>query len=354
MKNTYYVIGLMSGSSLDGLDIVYAEFSYKGKWEFNILNTKVVSLNSWTNILPKAVELNKQNLDNLSIIFGVFLGEETKLFIEENNIKDIDIIVSHGHTIFHYPEKGITCQIGDGPTMAEILKLPILNNLRQKDIEAGGQGAPIVPIGDLHLFSNHKFCLNIGGIANISIKQNNKIIAYDIAVANQILNYYSLMLGAEYDDNGNWAREGTVITDLLEELKKLEFYKKEAPKSLDNSYKEKIKKVISFYNLSPKDILATYTYHLAGQIAKEANKYCNAQSETMLITGGGAYNNYLIELIQQQFKGKICIPSSEIIAYKEALVMAFMGVLYLRNEANVLSSVTGAKQDTICGEVHQF
>lgn len=354
IKNKYYAIGLMSGSSLDALDMVYASFTCSDKWNYEILKTKGVSLNTWSNILPKAKELSKKDLDNLSITFGHFIGEETQKFIKENNIEQIDIVVSHGHTIFHYPEKGITCQIGDGQAIADILKLPVLNNLRQKDIDAGGQGAPIVPIGDLHLFSQYKFCLNIGGIANISIKQKDKIIAYDIAVANQILNYYSGMLGADFDTNGNWAREGAINFELIKQLEELDFYKKEAPKSLDNGYKEEIKKVIYFYNLSPKNALATYTHHLADIIAKEANKYCITKNDEMLMTGGGAYNSYLIELITEKFNGKIVVPTSKIIENKEALVMAFMGVLYLRNEVNVLYSVTGARHDTVCGELYNF
>lgn len=352
-KQYYKAIGLMSGSSLDGLDIVCVSFiTNNGKWEFEILQTKVVSLNTWSNILPKANELSKRELNKISLLFGEFIGEETNQFIEENKIENIDIVVSHGHTIFHYPEKGITCQIGDGQTIANILKLPVINNLRQKDIDVGGQGAPIVPIGDLHLFSQYKFCLNIGGIANISVKQEDKIIAYDMAVANQILNYYSTILGATYDNNGNWAREGNVNLELLAELSELNFYQKEAPKSLDNGYKNQITKIIHFYNIPTKDILATFTQHLAEIIAKEANKYCTTSKDEMLITGGGAFNTYLVELIKNKFKGKVVVPDSSIIENKEALVMAFMGVLFLRNECNVLSSVTGAKQDTICGELH--
>lgn len=353
-KTIYHAIGLMSGSSLDGVDIVYCTFTSSTKWQFEILESETVSLGKWEKLLPKAVNQTKEELAQTSVAYGSFLAEITNTFIQKHGIEKIDIVSSHGHTIFHYPQKGITCQIGEGQTMANILKLPVINNLRQKDIDAGGQGAPIVPIGDLHLFPQFKFCLNVGGIANISVKQNNSIIAYDIAMANQILNYYSSLLEKEYDNEGILAREGNVNNQLLDELNQLAFYKKQAPKSLDNGYKNHVFKMIDKHKLRAKDILATYTLHLSKVIATEANKYIGNIQETMLITGGGAYNLYLMELIEKYFNGKVEIPSKKIIEYKEALVMAFMGILHIRNEVNVLSSATGAKYDTICGELHKY
>lgn len=344
----------MSGSSLDGLDVVYATFDYNTQWEFSIQHASNYPLDEWVEILKNAPSQSISTLNQLSIQFGEFLAKQTAHFINEYNISNIDLVVSHGHTIYHYPDKGITCQIGDGQTMSELLKLPVLNNLRQKDMDNGGQGAPIVPIGDLLLFANYPFCLNIGGIANISYKKENGIIAFDIAMANQILNHYAQQLGKQYDNQGHLAKSGKISQSLLETLAELDFYQKSYPKSLDNAYKHVVlKKMESIKGLSVDTKLATYTEHLAIQIAQTINDLGKSLSNSqVLITGGGAFNSFLVERIQTHTKFKCIVPHQEIIEYKEALVMAFMGALYLRGEKNVLASVTGAKCNTRSGEFY--
>lgn len=348
----YYAIGVMSGSSLDGLDVVYSRFDFiDNKWSFEIIREAVYDISCWENRLSQARNLSEENLLKLDIAFGGFIGESVQNFIKENNITTLDIISSHGHTVFHFPEKGITKQIGVGSKIFEATNIPVLYNLRQKDMDKGGQGAPIVPIGDLHLFQDFKYCLNIGGIANISIKNKDKITAFDICTANQVLNYFAFLKGEKYDDKGKMARSGKFNQSLFDELNTLEFYKKSFPKSLDNLFTQEVLQIIKPYEISIEDKLNTYCAHIAFQIVECIND-TNAEEE-ILITGGGAFNDFLIEQISIYLAPKniiVHIPSSEIINNKEALVMAFMGVLYLRNENNCLASVTGADSDTISGE----
>ncbi len=340
----------MSGSSLDGLDIAYCQFDFTDKWTYTLLKSKTASLGNRESQLKNATQLNEQELEQLSIDFAKYLAKEVQIFIQENQITEIDAVVSHGHTIYHYPEKGVTCQIGDGQTLANLLELKVINNLRQKDMDVGGQGAPIVPIGDLHLFADFPICLNIGGIANLSIQLQNGIIAFDVCTANQVLNHYANKLGLDYDDKGNIARKGKINTTLLNQLNNLDFYKNENPKSLDNSFRNQLIQIIDFEEQNIENVLATYTEHIAFQIQQSVEKV-NIVEAKMLITGGGAFNTFLVERIQANLKARIVIPSKDIINYKEAVVMAFIGVLKLRNEVNVLASVTGAQEDTVCGDV---
>ncbi|MGB1248919.1 MAG: anhydro-N-acetylmuramic acid kinase [Chitinophagales bacterium] len=352
----YTAIGLMSGSSLDGLDLVYADFWKDETWFFSIKKSAAIPLKKWIDILQNLRNISPVLLQEKSTEFGQFTAEKVTQFIQSNQIDDINLIASHGHTIFHFPEKGITCQIGDGQTIANHTRLKTISNLRQRDIDLGGSGAPIVPIGDLNLFSEYTFCLNIGGIANSSIKCKDKIIAFDHCAANQVLNHYALQKGAAYDDNGKWASNGKVNNDLLNDLNEVTFYKKSYPKSLDNGFSSEIIQIIEKYKLSIEDKLATYCAHIGKQIAKDyalvaEQENINSTDKKLLITGGGAYHTFLVGQIKKHTKLNVIIPSNEIIEYKEALVMAFMGVLHSRNEINCLHSVTGAKQDSICGEL---
>lgn len=351
-SKTYFAIGVMSGSSLDGLDIVYSKFSFvENEWYFEILNEAVYDISCWETRLKNARNLNKTDLDQLDIAFGGFIAQSIYDFVLKNRIPSIDIVSSHGHTVYHYPEKGLTKQIGLGSKIFEAIKRPVLYNLRQKDMDKGGQGAPIVPIGDLYLFKQYKYCLNLGGIANISIKNKESIIAYDICSANQILNYFAQLRGEKYDNKGKIAQSGKLNDVLFEALNSLDFYAKKFPKSLDNLYSNDVLKIIRKFDISIEDKLNTYCHHIAFQIAECISE--NEIEEEVLITGGGAFNDFLIAVFSEYLKPKkvqVSIPNTEIIDNKEALVMAFMGVLYLRNEVNCLASVTGASSDSISGE----
>ena len=346
----FKVIGLMSGSSLDGLDIAYVNFSHDNKkWFFQIVEAgNVPYTDEWKNKLSEAFNKNEAELKELDIEYGKYLGSITKKFIKKYELEP-KLIASHGHTIFHMPEKGYTLQIGNGHEIANETGIITINDFRTEDVKKGGQGAPLVPIGDKYLFADYPICLNIGGIANLSYDSEDKRIAYDICMANQLLNYLASKLGYDYDNNGNFARQGTVNQDLLNILNDNPYYDKEAPKSLGREFFEEYQhKVIDESSLSAKDLLATATEHIAYQIVRATE---HLESSKMLITGGGAKNNYLIERIRKMSKHEIIIPDTMIIDYKEALIFAFLGALKTEGRINVLSSVTGATSDSSSGNI---
>ncbi len=359
-NQSYHVIGLMSGSSLDGLDIAYCRINAKEDetYNFEILNTATFQYESafkqWLQNIPS--DINKIYSDE-SIQFGNFCGEVINNFIRKYQILHVDFIASHGHTIFHYPKKKITCQIGDGKTIAQQTGINVIYNFRQADIDAGGQGAPLVPMADELFFSDYDACLNIGGIANISFKANNKRTGFDICAANQLLNFCASEIDLDIDIDGNCARQGIVDKQLLEVLNKFNYLEIPPPKSLDNNFiKSQLIPLLSKNRLSPNDKLATVTEHIAMQITKIITQQINnqlLQKETynILVTGGGTYNKYLIDRIEKIGNIRINLPSDDLIQYKEAIAMCLMGVLRLRNKANFLPSVTGANYAVCGGEI---
>ena len=346
----FKVIGLMSGSSLDGVDIAYVNFSHDNKkWFFQIVEAGNVPYSEyWKEQLSQAFNKDKDELKKLDKEYGRYLGTITKKYIKKYEMEP-KLIASHGHTIFHRPEEGFTLQIGDGQEIANATGIMTINDFRTEDVEKGGQGAPLVPIGDRHLFAEYPICLNIGGIANVSYETDNKSIAYDICMANQLLNYLAGKLGYDYDNNGNFARQGSVNQELLNILNDNPYYIQNAPKSLGREFFENVQhKVIDDSQLSVYDLLATATEHIALQIANATN---HLEATKMLITGGGAKNQYLINRIQALSKHEIIIPETMIIDYKEALIFAFLAALKMEGKINVLSSVTGASSDSSSGKI---
>lgn len=342
----------MSGSSLDGLDIAYVSFEQKHEnWTYELLAVECLSYPpTLLYKLKTATQLASKELFLIHTQLGHFFGNAVKNFVTVHHIKMLDFVASHGHTIFHDPENMMTCQIGDGAAIAISSGFKAVSDLRSSDIAAGGQGAPIVPMGDQCLFSQHDAWLNIGGIANISIRQKNKnqILAYDICAANQVLNFYANQLGREFDDEGKIARNGKLNLALFNDLNVLEYYTRKAPKSLDNAYsKSVVLPIIEATKLSVEDKLATYTHHLANQIAIQCGDV-----KSILATGGGALNRYLMETINEYCEVELCIPDEKTIQFKEALVMAFLGLLRILEKENVLASVTGARKNTINGAVY--
>lgn len=343
---TYFAIGLMSGTSLDGLDICYAKFQNFTNWEFEILKTETIPYSlEWKNRLQNAILLSAEDLLALDKEYGFYLGEKTQEFISKNNIVDLDFITSHGHTVFHQPQRKFTLQIGDGRAIKLITKKPVIYDFRSQDVLMGGNGAPLVPIGDELLFSQYDACLNLGGFSNISLRKNHQRIAFDISPVNVVLNYFAGKLGKNYDENGDFARNGAINFKILEELNALTFYQKPAPKSLG----------VEFVNSEifpllkdeiPENIIATFTEHIAEQIAKVFN---DNHLKTVLVTGGGTFNTYLLEKIREKSQTELIVPDENIINFKEALIFAFMGVLRLRNEANVLCSATGSSENHCSG-----
>jgi anhydro-N-acetylmuramic acid kinase len=278
----------------------------------------------------------------------LLLSEVIKTFIEKNQLKNIDAVCSHGHTILHQPENKLTLQIGNLVALAQLINQNVVCDFRVQDVLLGGQGAPLVPIGDQLLFSDYTYCVNLGGFSNISTALNNERVAYDICPVNIVLNHYIQKTGVSYDDKGILASSGEVNQLLLEKLNDLKFYKESAPKSLGLEWvKSMIFPLIDACQLSVKDVLRTFVEHIAIQIGSVLTK----NKSTVLVTGGGVYNLFLMERIREYSNAEIIISSPELIEYKEALIFGFLGVLKLRNEINVLASVTGAEKNHSSGEI---
>lgn len=346
LKNSYHVIGQMSGTSLDGLDLVAVEFDFSvDKWKHRIIDAKTISYSeTWEKKLRTAHHLTGSELLRLHNEYGKLLAFQINQFIKDFNA---DLIASHGHTIFHQPEKGFTFQLGNGSVIAAETGITTVADFRQPDVSLGGQGAPLVPAGDKLLFGEFDYCLNIGGFANISFEKNNQRIAFDICPANIILNYFAAKQGLPFDKNGDLGRNGKINNELLVKLNSLDFYKKEPPKSLGREWIEsEFLPIIDGFPGSDSDKLRTVYEHFAIQLAKATNK-----PGKMLVTGGGAFNKFLIERLKELSVANIVIPDSETINFKEALIFAFLGVLRIRNEVNCLASVTGAKRDHSTGVI---
>ena len=362
----YRAIGLMSGSSLDGLDIVFAEIHENGgKWKYEIIHADCYVYNGeWVDKLKNAVSLSALDYQLLHAGYGHYLGQQVNRFIEENQLHyKVAIVASHGHTTFHNPAKKMTAQLGDGAAIAATTGLPVVSDLRALDIAFGGQGAPIVPIGEKLLLGDYEYFLNIGGIANISANKD-QYIAFDVCAANRVLNMLAADAGKEYDDEGKMAAGGSVNQDLLEKLNELDYYQQTYPKSLANDFgTDIVYPIIKDPGCGIPDALRTYTEHIAVQIKnaisgleneKRETRHCEERSknEKLLITGGGAFNTFLVERLKDhlgELNIDVIIPDEKLVKYKEALIMALIGVLRWREETNVLSSVTGAKRDSVGG-----
>ena len=348
-NKTYKVIGVMSGTSLDGIDLAAVEFTILDqKWSFKILEKETISYTeNWVNQLKEAVTFSEEKLTQLNENYTILLGGIIKDFINKFHLEDIDAVCSHGHTILHQPQNGFTLQIGNLPTIAKIVGTKVVCNFRVQDVQLGGQGAPLVPIGDRILFSEYDYCLNLGGFSNISFEENNNRIAFDISPVNTVLNFYANKLGLDYDDKGEISRFGKLNSDLLNELNALEYYSKPFPKSLGFEFvKEIVLPLIENYPIAIEDKMHTFTEHIALQTAK----VLPSKNGKLLVTGGGAYNTFLMERMQFHLPSlKIIIPDAEILEFKEALIFALLGVLKLRDEINVLGSVTGAKKNHSSG-----
>ena len=350
LKTEYKVIGVMSGTSLDGVDLVYVTFNFNTVWRFSIHKTSTISYNKhWLDVLESLITLSQDELKQIDENYTLYLAKIINNFIDENNIKQVDAICSHGHTALHQPDNSLTYQIGNLPNIADLLNQIVVCDFRVQDVELDGQGAPLVPIGDKLLFSQYDYCLNLGGFANISTEINNKRIAYDICPVNNVLNYYVKQLGLDYDDEGKIASTGKVNKELLSRLNALEFYKQDFPKSLGFEWVNDIAiSLIDSFKLPIKDILRTFVEHIAIQISQEIETKSKA---SVLITGGGVFNLFLLQKIESYSNNDIVIPSKKIIEYKEALIFGFLGVLKLRNEVNCLNSVTGATKDHSTGKI---
>lgn len=347
--DTYKVIGVMSGTSLDGVDVAFCTFKYDSKkWNYVINKAETYSYDQdWKEKLSSIENKSALELAQTNINYGHYLGKFIKKFISTHNIQP-DFISSHGHTIFHQPEKKITVQIGCGSSISAETLLPVICDFRTLDVALGGQGAPLVPIGDKLLFSEYNYCLNLGGFANISFENNNKRKAFDICPVNIALNFLAAQAGKDYDKNGELGKQGSVNNELLEKLNTLDFYQKNPPKSLGKEWLlNNFLPLLHESKISVHDKLRTVYEHIAAEISK-----CIDSNGKILITGGGAHNSFLIERIKSHLKNYVFIPDNQTIDFKEALIFAFLGVLRFRNEINTLKSVTGAAQDSVGGCIY--
>ena len=348
MKN-YYVLGLMSGTSIDGIDLVYANFVFNKYWSFKILGSKTYQYNNdWQKILKN---LSDKDLDSIKLIdksYTKLLSKYILKFIDDFSIKKIDFISSHGHTALHDPLNSITYQIGNLKDLSAYIGLKVICDFRLQDVKLGGQGAPLVPVGEKYIFPEYDTLINLGGFANITIKSNNNLIAYDICPVNIVFNHLSNLIDLKYDHKGKIALSGKLNIELFNCLQSLDYYKQVSPKSLGVEWVNQIIFPIinSFSEIPLEDLLNTFSKHFASQIADNIKS-----TGKILITGGGAYNDYLIQNIKDLTGSEIIIPNSEIIEYKEALIFGFLGVLKDLNINNCYSSVTGSIKDHSSGNI---
>lgn len=349
----YNVIGLMSGTSLDGLDIAFCRFAVdKNTWNFEIIKAETKAYSEeWKDKLLSLEKADALKFQEIHTDFGFYCGRLVSDFIIKYGIK-ADFVASHGHTIFHQPDKRITVQVGSGSAIAAGCKMPVICDFRSLDVALGGQGAPLVPVGDKLLFSDFDYCLNLGGFANISYEHENKRIAYDVCPVNIVMNSICQKSGKPYDDKGQIARSGMLSPYLLNEFNQLSFYRSplHTPKSLGKEWvTENIDPILNELEIEEHDLLRTFCEHIAIQVSRAVSAKKRGK---LLITGGGTYNDFLIERIKDLVPLEVIIPDSKTIEFKEALIFAFLGVLRSRNEPNCLKSVTGARQDSCGGAIY--
>ncbi|MEI6456610.1 MAG: anhydro-N-acetylmuramic acid kinase [bacterium] len=348
---SYRVIGLMSGTSLDGVDIAFCEFRFKAEqWHYSILKAETVPYTTkWKERLAGLGPGSALELALTDTEYGHYLGKLCRKFIEKYNLEPA-FIASHGHTIFHQPARHLTLQIGRGSAIAAEAGYPVVSDFRSLDVALGGEGAPLVPIGDRLLFPGFDACLNLGGFANISFEAKGKRIAFDICPVNIVLNALAAQAGKTYDRDGILSRSGHISEPLLKKLNALTFYKKAPPKSLGREWVEQhVISLLAGSGVSLADQLATFTEHVAIQIS---HSYPSGRDGKILVTGGGALNKFLISRMREHIRHDLVIPDKLTLNFKEALIFAFLGVLRWNGSANCLSSVTGAELDNSGGCIY--
>lgn len=357
------IIGLMSGTSLDGLDMCYTRFwlersgKPEGEWKYEIIKAEDESYpDELKRKLATAQSMNAEEYALLHSDYGIYLGQRVRAFIERTGARP-HYIASHGSTVFHQPAIRFTAQIGSGAGIAAESGVDCICDFRTTDVALHGQGAPLVPIGDRHLFYEYDYCLNLGGFSNISSEaveeRNGKSVAirvaYDISPVNYVLNHYTRSIGKDYDRDGLMARNGKICRELLERLNSLDFYKMRGPKSLGREWVEsQVLPLMDSYAISMEDKLSTFCEHVAMQIAR------HIKGGKVLLTGGGALNLYLVERMQANApQCKYVVPDRQTVNFKEALIFAFLGALYVADMPNCMSSVTGAAYNCIGGALYK-
>lgn len=357
----YRVIGLMSGSSLDGLDMVYTALEETGgKWSYEIIQSDCIAYSAeWKSRLQHAADLPANEYLRLHAAYGHYTGELVNSFIARHSLHHkVQLIASHGHTVFHEPGNRMTAQLGEGAAIAAVTGLNVVSDLRAMDIALGGQGAPIVPLGEKLLFPGYQLLLNLGGIANISSAGDGNYVAFDICPANRVLNMIAASAGKEFDEDGAMAAGGFVRDEVLAALNSLDYYRQPFPKSLANSFGTgTVYPLLKAASLSGRDAMRTMVEHICIQVTRSVGKLLHTYQQRptqMLVTGGGAHNTFLVSRLQETLGVMgitLELPGPEVINYKEALIMALLGVMRWREENTVLHSVTGASRSSIGGAV---
>ncbi len=347
----------MSGSSLDGLDICFTHLEeVRGVWKFDIQYAECIPYNGeWLEKLDRAQQMDTSDFLKLHTAYGRYIGETVNEFINRNDIAhQVDFLATHGHTVYHDPANHTSFQVGDGATIAAVTGLPVVSDLRSLDVALGGQGAPIVPIGDKLLFGDFDYWLNIGGIVNITVKHDDGLMAFDVCTGNQALNALARNEGYDFDKDGALSGKGKLLIAVLGQLNDQVYFRKTPPKSLSNDAAQSLAFPIlmqsAYRNV---DLMRTMVQHIAEQVAQVVKQFPHQKEQAkMLVTGGGAFNNFLVETIQtalRPYNVNAVVPYEQVVKFKEALVMALFGALRWREETNVMSSVTGADRDSISG-----
>jgi anhydro-N-acetylmuramic acid kinase len=354
---SYNVLGIMSGSSMDGLDIALCKISTDGhQFSYQIEQSETFDYpEKWRIRLSQLRKADSIAYAKTDVFYGHYIGQLINQFIEKNQIK-VDLIASHGHTVFHYPEEKITRQVGDGASISAITNLPVVSDFRSMDVAKGGQGAPLVAIGDELLFNEYDYCLNLGGFANISGKVGPYRVSFDICPANIILNRTARDLNLDYDKDGEIAARGAINYTLLDHLNQIDYYKKPFPKSLNRDWinSELWQIVKDGEKLTPEDKMKTFVDHIGIQIANSIDYLSqkNSTGKKVLVTGGGAFNITLMDYIKTHSDAEFILPNEKLIQYKESLIFALMGVLRINNQTNIFKTYTGASSDSISGSLN--
>jgi anhydro-N-acetylmuramic acid kinase len=353
---THKIIGLMSGTSLDGLDLCYCHLiKNEDKWSFVIKEAKSISYSDDMQLaLKDAIYLKADELLQFHNTYGTWLGQQAKQFISERKL-DVHFIASHGHTTHHQPKNGLTFQIGSGQHLANESECEVVCDFRTNDVALGGQGAPLVPIGDQVFFGEYDYCLNLGGISNISLEQKGKRIAYDIGLANMILNYITRKIDLDYDKGGELASSGEINQNMLDRLNGLKYYLLPHPKSIGYEwFVEEVVPIVDITKDSTENLLHTSIHHICEKVAQQIKLNITKEESSLFVTGGGALNDFLIKTLQDKLGSSVTVvtPNKELIEFKEAVVFALMGALRIEQEINVLKSVTGAKRDSSSGVIY--
>jgi len=354
---TYKVIGIMSGSSMDGIDLALCNItSDNGTYTYSIEQAHTYEYSeTWRLRLSQIRKADSLAYAKTDVFYGHYLGQLVNQFVKDNNLK-VDLVASHGHTVFHYPEEMITRQVGDGASLSAICNLPVVNDFRSMDVAKKGQGAPLVAIGDQMFFNEYDFCLNLGGFANISGKIGEYRVSFDICPANILLNRVARDLELEYDHNGEIASRGSINYELLEQLNQIDYYAMPFPKSLNRDWinNELWQIVKEGEKLTPEDKMKTFVDHIGIQISKSID-YLSAKhsaGKKVLVTGGGAFNAILMDHIKTHSEAEFAVPDNKLVKFKEALIFALMGVMRVENRPNIIKTFTGAKSDSISGSLN--